>query len=712
MSNFDEILEMHEDDESESRDYKPIWKIKPNDKEAIHSWLKAEFKHLLGLNKARHSGMFENLLIYQGIQFSPNDQKTLNDFLDTSRVSSNSRRQKLIVNHLHDITETIVARTMRSSPQPDVTPANSNEIHDRNAAETVGQILNYLAYINKLPELEIKNKRLSLIGGESYIDVCWNKDLGDVHPLWLEAREEGFIDPLTGEPILDEHGKKLDAKKPMMTGEVELRPFEPWRVLLDEKDHYKDKNYSFTIEIADVDELKEDYPKSKDKLKRMESQRIFDTHAMTFRKLRNETFKIKFYHKKTKYMPDGFEAVFTLEALLESGASKYDHKNLTLVRLTDLDVPHSSHGMSFYELTKAIQWRHNQLSSDIITNQRLCAKPKWIVPKGRVKLEQLGNDITIVQYSGQVPPRLETFNPTPQEVFLFRDKLKEEMEQISTVTGVSRRDIPSQIHASVSMRLLSEMEAERSSVSTTKRNEFIKEIYILMMSVAGSFYKADDGRTMRILGNDEKYYIEDIEFSNLHKAYDVLIRNVDSVVESRATKEARIFDIISAKEGILNDEQIIDALDLGSIKKVSTVLTEALRAAESENEKIFKGREVLEPAPYEDSLVHWRTHVQKLQSHSIKNNASPEDIEALEQHIWLTEFMMIEKAKENPTFSAELAKLKLFPVYYRDGMGFSPSSKAHQEAVVQGQANKGEGISEKIGGEVDDGVINNDIQGE
>ena len=585
MSNFDELLEMQDDNEALERDFEPLWKKDLKNKEEVHKWLKEEFKYLLNLNKKRHHVMFENLLIYQGVQFSPNDQKSLNDFLDTSRTNTDQRRQKLIVNHLHDITETIVARTTRNSPAPEVTPANSNEIHDRNAAKVVTQILNYLAHINRLNNLDILTKRMSLIGGQAFLDTRWNPELGDIHPAWAEAREDGFVDPETGEKLQDNNGHFLTEDNPVKTGEVEVKFKEPWRILLDAKDKWDDVDYSFDIELEDVEKIKKDYPKSSKDVKRLESQKIFDSHKMTFRRLRNETFKIKFYHKKTKYMPEGFEAVFTLDALLESSPSQYEHDKLTLSRLTDIDVPTSLHGMSFFEMTKGIQWRHNQLSSDIVTNQRLCAKPKWIVPKGRVKLEQLGNDITIVQYSGQVPPRLETFNPTPQEVFLFRDKLKEEMEQISTVTGVARRDVPSQIHASVAMRFLSELEAERVSVATSKHNELIREVYSLMMSVAGTFYDPSDGRTMRVLGNDEEYHIEDVQISNLNKPYDVIIRNVGAVVESRAAKEARIFDLINTREGILSDEQIIDALDLGTIDKITTVLTEAIRAAESENEK-------------------------------------------------------------------------------------------------------------------------------
>ena len=124
MANFDELLELQDNDESLTKDFKPIWKINLKDKEAVLKWLKEEFKYLLNLNKPRHNLMIENLMIYQGIQYSPDDKKTLNDFLDTGRTNDNKRNQKMIVNHLYDITETIVARTTRVVPSPDVEPAN------------------------------------------------------------------------------------------------------------------------------------------------------------------------------------------------------------------------------------------------------------------------------------------------------------------------------------------------------------------------------------------------------------------------------------------------------------------------------------------------------------------------------------------------------------------------------------------------------------
>ena len=66
---------------------------------------------------------------------------------------------------------------------------------------------------------------------------------------------------------------------------------------------------------------------------------------------------------------------------------------------------------------------------------KLCAAPKWMMPRGATKIENLHNDVSIVQYQGVQAPILAQANPVPQQVFRFRDELKTDAEIIA---GVSR----------------------------------------------------------------------------------------------------------------------------------------------------------------------------------------------------------------------------------------------------------------------------------
>ena len=690
---FDDLLEAEFSSEKEE---KPLWKIGLSNDEEVLKWLNNEFDYLRKQNGPRFEKMKENIGIYKGTQYRPHDRTTINDFLNVGPKKKRNSH-KLIVNHLYDITETIVARSTRNKVSPDIYPANSEEYEDRTNARLAKKLADHIAYINKLPEKHVKLKRHSILCGEAYLLGEWNKHGGDIHPMWAEAKEHDFIDE-KGNPVKGPDGKPMKMKDPVMVGEVELSLMKSWRVLVDDKEQWDDVEHFFIVEIEQTEKIIKDYPASKNKIKKSDSAYAFEVDTMQARELRDECIKVTFYRKKDRFMPKGAKVVFTKDCILEKGDFPFSLQNkLNLVRLTDVEVEDQLNAESFYEWTKEIQFRHNQLSSDIIKHQRLCAHPKWMVPKGRCKLEQLGDDTTVVQFQGPVPPKLAVMAPNPPEVFTFRKELKEDLEQISTVTGTSRRDPPTGVTASVSLKYLSELEAERVIVSTSKDNEFIKEVYGLMLAIAGDKYDENDGRTVRVLGKGDYLKISSLKNANFSKSYDIRIGNSDVLPETQTGKMAAIFDLIDRKPDILPDEQLLDALNLGSTEKIEDILTASLKAAEAENEDFLDGEPVEDPQEFEEHITHWNSHVSAMQSRGFKKYAPEANKMALIEHIQITEFLMVEKAKVNPLFQAKLAQLPLFPIFWFDG--FVPQSREQQANVVQGQANRGEQISAQIPGE-------------
>jgi hypothetical protein len=702
MSLFDELL----DDEltgDHDESAVPFWKEGMKNEEKVFKWVTNEYEFLKKRNQARFEVMRENMAIYRGEQFKPHDRTNFNDFLNTTGKKKKSH--KLIVNHLYDITETIVSRSTRNKPAPDIFPANADEHEDRTNARLAKKLADHIAYINKIGDKHIRIRRQAITCGESYLVGEWNEHGGDIHPQYALAKEQDFVDEM-GNPMLDMDGKPMKLDKPVMVGEVDMKWINTWRILLQNKDRFDDVDYYFVTEIEEVEKLIADYPACKNKIKSTKSAYVYEDN-MSVRKLRNECVKITFYHKRNRFLPGGAKVVFTPDCVLEKGEFPFTmYDRLNLIRLTDVDLDDQLNGESFYEWVKEIQFRHNQLSSDIIKHQRLCAHPKWFVPKGRAKIEALGDDSTVVQFSGSVPPQLAVMSPNPPEVFSFRRELKEEMEQISTVTGTTRREPPPGVTASVSLRFLSELEAERISTSTSKDNEFMRDAYGLMLAIAGDKYDENDGRTIRVLGKDNKFKITSLKNANFSKNYDIRIVNTGALSESKTSKTAAIFDLLKVRPDILTDEQLIDTLDLGSTEKVENIIMSSLRAAEAENEEFLDGEPVEEPGEYEDHITHWNSHVQAMQSRGFKRAAPPEVKAQLIEHITLTEFLMVEKAKINPLFQSKLAELSLFPLYWT--ADFVPQSAAQQEAVVNGQANRGEEITAQIPGQ----DMNEPIEGE
>jgi hypothetical protein len=102
---------------------------------------------------------------------------------------------------------------------------------------------------------------------------------------------------------------------------------------------------------------------------------------------------------------------------------------------------------------------------------------------------------------------------------------------------------------------------------------------------------------------------------------------------------------------------------LGQGEKFLDIAQASARSAEAENESIMDGNGQIEPAQFEDHIVHWRIHVQAIQSLGYKQKAPPEIQKDMELHIMATEFFMMDHAVKNPAFAQQLSTLPMFPIF-------------------------------------------------
>lgn len=339
---------------------------------------------------------------------------------------------------------------------------------------------------------------------------------------------------------------------------------------------------------------------------------------------------------------------------------------------------------------------HDNLSTLLAKNIYLMGHAKWVMPRGACKIESLGNDNTIVQYQGPVAPQMLQTRPNPPEAYNFRNQLRDELGQIYGIQGVSRGQPPQGITAGVALQFLNEQEQERNNSMVIKHNTMIKDLAKMTIAVCGDYYDPEDGRMLRIVGKNNKYSIRHFDSAVLAKSYDVRLELGSALPESKAGKIQRIVEIMQMKPDLLSNERWIDLLDLGNSDKMNSLITVALRAAESENEDIMNGKFVGDPEDFEDHIVHWKTHTKAIQDRTFKEECPPAYREELLEHIAIHEFLMVEKAQQNPLFQAKLAELPLFPMFPN---GFTPLSKEQQTIVVQGQANQGQEITGMIPGE-------------
>ena len=680
MDSFDDFTESAGNPEIQQ---KPFYKVlKSGKKDELKEWLCSVSQALMSESEDRSRVQRDNLLLYRGVSRNKLMDRTIDRDRNQRKLS---KMQKFVVNHLYDLTETKISQMNRIKPAVEVMPVN-DEWQDRASAKVVKFINDHLWRENDIDNKRIQMHRHARIFGESFLFITWDQDKGDLHPAFVKARDAG----------LDvEKDKKLQALKHVgdVCYDIEL----PWRTLLQRKEEFSKSEYVFRISLEPTEELKDDYPKAK--IEEDETFYSFDLDSLEEKFIEKHSLVLEFWYKKTKKVPNGYYCKFVKSDILETNEEPKElmHGKLPCVRLTDLDVPGVLNGVSRYETIASIQGMHNNISTLIAKNIYLTAHAKWVMPRGAAKIEQLGNDNTVIQFQGPIPPQLIQAQPNPPEVYAFRDKLKEEMQVIYGSHGVSRGEIPKGIVAASALQFLNELESERATSDIAKDAFLIKDIAKIGIAVAGAFYEIEDGRMVRIVGENNKFLIRHFDTAHLHKPYDIRFDNSTGLPETKSAKIQRILDAMQRNPSMVSPERWESLLELADTEKMSTMMTEAVKAADSMVEDILAGRDVAPLEDWHDLIVHWEAYVKSMQGRGFNEEATPDIRNKMKDHLFWTEEAMLDKAKKNPEFQAKLATLTLFPVFHHTNFEV-PLSREHQMAMVQGQSNRGDEVTGNIPG--------------
>lgn len=653
------------------KELEPFFTTKKMDKSGLLKWLKESVKHREEFHKAYFTSCRRNLLAYSN-KYNKNGKRQS----ESLEVNPSKKTSNYCVNHLFEMTENLVSKMTRVKPAVEVNPAN-DEFEDKGSAKAVDLLIRHLWYINDIDLLLQKLHRHKYIFGNAYLLIDWDKHAGDLHPDYVLLKEKGQLD-------------KLGKDDPVKTGDVCYEALLPWNILVEPHHEYNQTKTIIKKEIMHVEEARHKYPEHAKEIKDSAAISEFSLTSLKEEALSRHVVVYTLYAKADEHFIEGRKIVFTPDVILEDGPLGFSHGQFPVARLTDLDIPGSLHGMSRYEQALSLQNAHNNLSQSIMKNEFLMAAPKWVMPRGACKLEQLGNGRTIVQYQGNIPPQLVQMNPTSQTTFNFRDKNEMELGQMMGVHQVSRGEPPKGITAAVALQFLNEQETERGISDIAKHNQFIVNVAKLSIAVAGDYYQPDDGRMLRVLGKENKYLLKFFDAANLHKDYDIRIQNSSAIPQSKAARMERIIQTMQYAPTLFTPERWAELLEFGSTEKMHTLVSEAINAAEAENEDILEGIPTEEPKEWEDHITHLRAHYKKMQARSFKEDVPEERRQELILHIKVTEMLASEKAAINPLFASKLAQLEQFPMFWSAPV---PASREQQEMLVQGQSNRGEEIT-------------------
>ena len=176
--------------------------------------------------------------------------------------------------------------------------------------------------------------------------------------------------------------------------------------------------------------------------------------------------------------------------------------------------------------------------------------------------------------------------------------------------------------------------------------------------------------------------------------------------ESLATKRQQILDLEKVKPGTVTPAQFLDAFSLSDDRKYISSQTEALRAADAENEMLLKSKEETpSPEAWEDQVAHWKQHRLKAQSYAFKHTVPHEFQKRLFDHIAGHEFIMIDYAMKYPQFQEVLMTLEGFPMIfdaakYMEMQGQMQKQAQESVSALQGEMSAIEQEAQNMAGQI------------
>ena len=631
----------------------PLWSIKDidgnDDQGEVEKWFENAVNCCHAFYRDHFQTQMDNLLLYKGIHWLSVD-RTANRILDRQGVP-NIRNPRVVINHLGDFVTQWVSRLTRYRPAVAIYPARSQQ-EDADDSKIAKHVLDYIWYVSRIDQKLQEFVRHFKIFGEAYLWVLWNPAKGDVHPQYQEAMLRGQKVPILDSnkvPVKNEKGEPMFMDKAPHVGEVDYPLDAPWHVFDQPCRNRENIDWSIRWQTMDIEYLKAKYPDKAESIREdTDTYELYTGFRDPATRLKNQVIVYDLYHRSTEFLEKGRYIRRIKNCILENTDLPFEHGQIPYLYLSDYEVPDQIRGTSFFQQLFPLQHQINAVASLIYKSLVLYAHPKMVVQEGSCEFQQLLNESTIISYSGGVPPNLLTQSPIAPELFNYLNKLEETAEKLSGIYTMSRGQAPSGVRAAKALRVLEEQEDKRAYVTAVQYNNIaLVDNAKMTLSTAGSFYQDDDGRLAQIVGKDNQYKLIQFKTANLSKPWNIRIENTTALSQSPA---ARIDEIVELSQmqfqpgSLLSREQTVKLLDLTASDEFKSIITRAVDCAQSETDDFLAGRPVQDPTETEDLLSHWRIHIQATQSREYKDMTDLARKLALERHIYITEYLMFEKA--------------------------------------------------------------------
>lgn len=648
--------------------------INQSDEKEVLDWL---VKDIEGKFRSRSSRL-EMLRRYDAMYKGTNYVSESRDGREEDGIDF--RRPSSIYNFFSEMVNAKISQRSRFKPSISVIP-QSTDINDENRADSAKMALTAMAQMNDFETVLASGDMANFLCGQSYTRVSWDKNLGGLDPRFVKARADNM-------DLSYEDGTPIPYA---MKGDIDYKVMGPDKCYEElGRKRWKDVTNISEIDWIHINELEADYP-DKDI---SPTDSIYHSYFSAEERLDwvNHSMVVTFYYKPDRFLPKGKMVKFTPSTILEITDFPYKHGKLPYIFDTDIDVQGEITGRPFVGNIEKLQRLHDMASASMARGFAISNSPKWVYAKGSIDPNKLTNSYSSLEFKGPIRPTLESFNGVPQASMPILDWAEKGIEKSSTIYGISRGEPPAGVKAAVALQFLDEQEMQRESRGMSKRQKRIIELNEMTLSLMQQFYTAEDGRILKILGEDNQYLIRDFSTMDLSGEFDIRIENSSSLPDSKTGKIAAILDLNTATQAdpMFNKEAIAQMLDLGNDRRFKQQATSGLKAGQFKLQKILNGEPVQESRDFDDFIVEYPLFVNALRQREYKGEEESV-VSELSKYIQGMEFMMWKKAQMNPVLKQKIMMFNDYPIFYKVPlMAPSPMPMQGEKPIGPMESNKAE----------------------
>lgn len=631
----------------------PVWSIDLESESALVQWDKRTSDYLTEKNRIRNAVARENVIRYRG--FYSSIEPTIGGAMQLRQERSQFPR--IVVNHSQDLVEQKVANQLKYKPNFDVTP-DSGELSDKQDSIVTKRVLDSVNYWSGLPKQYHKVLRHSIIAGQGWLHVFWDKNVG---------RKTKKTEPLK---LFMKDGTTSTIDSPVKIGDVAYKIVPDWSVFLFPAEDIEEcPGLMYQYELH-TDELKTLHPDKAHLIVPGKQVYSWNWNSLEDEPKKNHSVVREYFFKSCKYLPGGLHLKFTEDILLEDPSEldipcEYIEQdpmgNLPFARLTDVDVEGEVDGYPSFSFISQMQHIFDKWFTLCHKNIFIFCHPKFVFPRGSVDPQQLSNNSYGVGFTGPVAPQFQTYQPLTQDLLKFGELILGNMEKVMRIYGISRGEPPPGTRAAASLYFYDEQEQTANGVYKRKFEDFTVRVESLKLGLISKYYPEHPERLIWTLGTSDQWIAEAVDTKKLAKKYTVRIKSASNLPDSKYARIQALLDIAEQFPNAVTQEHIAEMLDFGQQEKFLDYARVSIMSAEGENERLMAGDKILSAEKYEYQIGHWKTHVRLAQDPNFRNQ-SAELQRHVKDHIMGHEALMIELSK-NPYYKQQLMALAQFPLF-------------------------------------------------